>query len=204
MKKHGAQDMNGRFSKTLAALTMSALLLAAGSAYAQWGWTDEAGKKQFSDQPPPAAVPDKNVFKRPPGSALLTGGPVYGTQVVGAKPGTAQAAAAALAASAAQSGASAPAASAPAPTASKPKTADEKFKDRQEEKAKAEEQAKQKAQADAKMKADCDRSRGYMKTLNDGGRVARTDAQGNRNILDDAQRASETQRVQSEISANCK
>ncbi len=191
--------MNGRFSKALAALTVSTLLLAAGSAFAQWGWTDEAGKKQFSDQPPPAVVPEKNVFKRPAGSALLTGGPVYGTQVVGAKPGTAQAAAAALAASAAQSGASAPKES-----ASKPKTADEKFKDRQDEKAKAEQEAKQKAQADTKQKADCDRARGYMKTLQDGGRVARTDAQGNRNILDDAQRASESQRMQGEISSNCK
>ncbi len=177
----------------------------AATAHAQWGWTDAAGKKQFSDQPPPSDVPDKNVFKRPPGSALLTGGPVYGTQAVPAK-GSAQAAAAALAASAATNGVSPSSggASAPKESASKPKTPEEQFKERQDAKAKADAEAKLKAELVAKNKADCDRGRGYLKSLEEGSRVGKTDAQGNRVLLDEGQRAAEATRIRSEISSNCK
>jgi hypothetical protein len=177
----------------------------AGTALAQWGWTDAAGNKQFSDQPPPNAIPDTKIFKRPANANAIVGGPVYGTQAAPAK-GSAQAAAAALAASAAASGASAPAngASAPKAGASKPKTAEESYKERQEAKAKTEAEAQKKAQADAKTQAQCDRARGYLKSLDDGVRIVKNDNQGNRAVLDDAQRNADRQRVQSEISSNCK
>jgi hypothetical protein len=202
--------MSHKMIKKFGALIVCASI--AGTALAQWGWTDSAGNKQFSDQPPPSSIPDTKIFKRPPGTALQTGGPVYGTQAVPAK-GSAQAAAAALAASAAAnggtpaaSGASAPEAGASAPkaSASKPKTADEKFKDRQEEKGKAEAEAQKKAQADAKSQAQCERARGYLKSLDDGVRIVKNDAAGNRAVMDDAQRAADRQRVQTDISTNCK
>src|SRR5690349_17538190 len=32
---------------------------------AQWQWIDKDGRKVFSDQSPPADVPDRNILKRP-------------------------------------------------------------------------------------------------------------------------------------------
>src|SRR5215207_8314709 len=34
------------------------------SASAQWQWIDKDGRKVFSDQPPPADLPEKNILKR--------------------------------------------------------------------------------------------------------------------------------------------
>lgn len=41
------------------------LAFAAGNACAQYVWVDDKGVKQFSDRPPPASVPDKNILKQP-------------------------------------------------------------------------------------------------------------------------------------------
>jgi len=35
------------------------------SATAQWQWLDKDGRKVFSDRPPPADVPDKNILAQP-------------------------------------------------------------------------------------------------------------------------------------------
>jgi hypothetical protein len=42
-----------------------AFSVAATSAYAQYVWLDEKGSKQFSDMPPPASIPQKNIIKSP-------------------------------------------------------------------------------------------------------------------------------------------
>lgn len=189
------------FRLSLATVCLIALT---GLAHAQWGWTDAAGNKQFSDQPPPSNIPEGKIFKRPYNNdPLLRGGPVYGTNAVPAK-GTAQAAAAALAASAPASGASAPAAPKPGAAASKPKSADEQFKDRQEEKAKADAEAQKKAEVEAKNKAECERAKGYVKSLEDGVRIAKNDEKGNRALMDDKQRAAEAKRMREEIATRCK
>ncbi|TNF62372.1 MAG: DUF4124 domain-containing protein, partial [Burkholderiales bacterium] len=41
------------------------MTLATGWAHAQWQWVDDAGRKVFSDTPPPATVPERNVLRRP-------------------------------------------------------------------------------------------------------------------------------------------
>ena len=38
-------------------------------ALAQWQWIDLAGRRVYSDLAPPSSVPEKNILKRPPGSA---------------------------------------------------------------------------------------------------------------------------------------
>ena len=40
-------------------------LLAVGAAEAQWKWRDAKGNLQFSDLPPPAGTPDKDILHRP-------------------------------------------------------------------------------------------------------------------------------------------
>lgn len=49
-----------------------AACLYALSASAQWLWVDKDGRKVFSDRPPPAEVPDKNILKRPGGRGMAS------------------------------------------------------------------------------------------------------------------------------------
>lgn len=144
----------------------------------QWKWRDAGGNIQYSDRPPPAGTPEQSILSRPSASRVAAR-PVVDTA----------------------STASAPvAASAPA------KQADTEL-DAKRRKAEEERLSKQKAEDDklAKARADnCQRARTYMKTLSDGIRVARTNAAGEREILDDKGRADETQRTQDVIQANCK
>ena len=60
------------------------------------------------------------------------------------------------------------------------------------------------SQAEAARKADdCERARGYMKSLEDGVRLVRTNPDGSRELLDEGQRAAETQRTQEIIQSRC-
>ena len=145
------------------------------SASAQWQWLDKNGKKVFSDQaPPPAARSTANPNVDAP--------PAEG-------------------AADAPSGAPAKAAAAPKPTGVD-KELEEKTK-----KAEAEAKAKQAAEAAkvAQAKAEnCTRARQAKATVDSGRRIARVNAQGEREIMDDTARAAEQKRVQSVIDSDCK
>jgi hypothetical protein len=196
----------------------TALLLAAGlcvSAWGQvqWGWTDANGQRQYSDRPPPADVPQKNIFKRPPGSepppARVYGDPTPRPPASAAS-APASAASAPASAPAARPAASAPAASASGAAsaakadASKPLTPEEAFQKRRKEQAEAEAKAQKEAADKARLDERCAKARGYVKALQDGQRIARTDAQGNRALLDDAERQKELARAQQDVAENCK
>lgn len=168
-------------SLVLAILLLAGLTTVGSSAEAgmQWKWRDASGAIQYSDRAPPPGTPDKDILTRPAASAR----------------------AAARAAEAAASAASAAAQAAPAPSKALDQELEAKRKKAEEEKA-----AKQKAEDEkiAKAKADnCQRARGYQRTLTDGLRVARTNAKGEREFLDDKARAEEMQRNQEAIAANC-
>ena len=158
------------------------------AAQAQWQWIDKSGKPVFSDTAPPPDIPEKNILRRgnlPP--------PRPNPGVVNLSPGADDKAPGA-----------APAAAAPAPDA-KPrvdKDLDEKVKKaEEEEKAKkaAEEQRVAKARAE-----NCSRARQAKATYDSGIRVARINAQGEREIVDDNIRAQETKRLQAVIDSDCK
>jgi len=51
---------------------------------------------------------------------------------------------------------------------------------------------------------NCTRAKGQLKTLEDGIRMARTNANGEREILDDKGRADEMQRTRQIISSDCR
>lgn len=155
---------------------------------AQWAWTDEEGKPIFSDRAPSTNVPEKRIFKRP-GPARLNPtqepAPVEGADTANARPATpAQ-----------------PAASAPQATALDKALAERKKK---AEQAQAE-QRKLEEERISKIRADnCERARQAQKTLESGVRMSRTNAQGERVILDDADRAVEAKRLQGIVATDCK
>ncbi len=166
------------------------LALAAGSftvaAVAQWQWLDKDGRKVFSDRSPPGDIPEKSILKRPPGSA-------------------ARAAPAAEAADAAAQGGGATAA---APKASAPKLSGRDTElEARKKKAEEEENAKKKADEEKTNKArleNCARAKTAMTTLQSGVRVSSLNANGEREVFDDARRAAETKRIQDIIDSSCK
>jgi len=160
------------------------------SASAQWQWIDKNGKKVYSDQAPPPDVPEKNILRRvgPPPTARSTANP--NVDAPPAAEGTADAPAAAP-----------KAAAAPKPTGVDKELEEKTKKAEAEQKAKqAEEQAKV-----AKAKADnCALARQSKATVDSGIRLARVNAKGEREIMDDNARAAEQKRIQDVINSDCK
>jgi len=99
----------------------------------------------------------------------------------------------------------APAASAAAgDAAAKPKV-DPELEARRK-KAETEQQAKQKAEEArvAAQRADnCQRARAYVDTLNSGMRLTRVNSKGEREYIEDSERAAEMQRARQSIETNC-
>ena len=74
---------------------------------------------------------------------------------------------------------------------------------------KAEQDKADKAKAEADKRAvaqaeNCSRAKSYMRTLDDGIRITRSAANGEREFLDDKARADETQRARNVIASDCK
>lgn len=151
------------------------------AASAQWQWIDKDGRKVFSDRAPPAEVQDKNILKRPGNRAAVASPAVAGADA---------------------------ATTAPQPPASVPKLTGID-KDLQEKKKKAEEAeaAKRKADEEKVLKAkveNCARAKQAKASFDSGVRIARTNDKGEREVMDDAARATEMKRIQSVIEADCK
>jgi Domain of unknown function (DUF4124) len=168
---------------TFVRLGLSLTLLAAATgaiAATQWKWKDAEGRVQYSDRPPPSSVAEGDILDRPRGTKAR----------------------AATAPMADASSADISKASGPKPSvkatdpqleAKKRKAEEEAAKDKAEEDPK-----KVQARAEA-----CQRSRNYEKSLTEGMRISRTNAKGEREVLDDAGRAGELSRTKEMIAANC-
>ncbi|MBW8830828.1 MAG: DUF4124 domain-containing protein [Burkholderiales bacterium] len=162
--------------RRLSVLLLSAAIAAtlAMPAQAQWKWRGTGGQIQYSDTPPPAGTPEQDILQRP---------------------NTPQRRAAAAAASAASAASGVTAAKVEPELEAKRKKAEQ------------EEAAKKKAE-DEKIAAtraeNCSRAKSYLRTLDDGIRIARTNDKGEREILDDKQRADETKRARETIASDCK
>jgi hypothetical protein len=143
---------------------------------AQWQWIDKDGRKVFSDQSPPADVPAKNIIKQP-GVRSPSPEPVAAAEPQPAKPA--------------------------APKLSGKDQALEQKKKQAEaaeaDKKKAEEEQIAKARAD-----NCERSKRAKAGYDSGVRIARVNAKGEREYLDDATRAAETKRLEGIIATDCK
>lgn len=156
-----------------------ALTLALPAA-AQWKWRDASGRVTASDLPPPREVPDKDILQRP-----------------GAGPRAGSTSAPPAPAAAAASAASAPLVARPL---------DKQLEARKRE-AELQEQAKAKAEEQrlAAVRADnCSRARAHLATLDSGERLARINAKGEREVLDDKARADEVRRARAIIASDCR
>jgi len=143
-----------------------------------WKWRDSTGQIHLSDTAPPAGIPAKDILQRPAGGA-------------------------------AAGGTAAPAAPAPAMAAASGTGTDA---DLLKKKAKADQEKAEKDKADkaaldqknAAIRADnCQRAQQAASAYNSGVRVARLNAKGEREYLDDNQRAAELKRMQDAIAQNC-
>ena len=174
-------------------ITVVAAILAAGltstPSQAQWAWKDNNGRVVYSDRPPPTDIKAANITRQPSTQTSANPAPASGPLDDGAKSGDAKASDAKT-----------------APAANAPKTFAERemeFRKRQQERADSEKKASDEQAKSSAKTAECDRARGYMKSLEDGVRVTRTDAAGNREFLNDEQRAAETERTRKIIQSTC-
>jgi Domain of unknown function (DUF4124) len=145
-------------------------------ASAQWKWRDKNGVVQYSDLPPPPGIPQQDVLQR------------SNTGRQGISP-------------------SAPPAPPAASAVAKGVDSELEAKRRKAELEKTDKtNAEQRAQAEkvAAAKAEnCTRAKGHMKSLEEGLRMVRTNAKGEREVLDDKTRAEEKARTREIISSDC-
>jgi len=168
----------------VALLALLAATLIALPAEAQWKWRDKGGHVQYSDLPPPSGTPEGDILARPSASTRRAA-----PTSVAPAPISASASATATA------------------QASAPRGGDPELEAKRK-KAEADAAAKAKAEQDryAAAKADnCSRARAQMTTLKSGIRLAQTNAKtGEREFLDDKQRADEVRRTEEVIATDCK
>lgn len=160
---------------------MGALCAVSMSVSAQWQWLDKDGHKVFSDRAPPPDVPEKNILKQAGKRGEASG---MGTDTPAAT------------AAAPQNGASAP----------KLGGVDKELQERKKQALEAQ-AAKRKAEEEklASAKADnCARAKQAKAGFDSGIRIARSNAKGEREIMDDAARAEELKRIQSIIDSDCR
>ncbi|SPE29051.1 conserved exported hypothetical protein [Burkholderiales bacterium] len=182
------------------------LFALAGSAHAQWVWRDTSGEITYSDSPPPAEVIRSDILRQPSGGAPAT------TSVSDATSSAPDAASTppAPTGSAGTAPPSPPAAAPQNAPASKPDSApkslaeqDADFRKRLGEQQKADQkQAEEDSQA-AERAGACAQAKSYLEMLEGGTRLLRPDANGDRNFLDDDQRAAEIQKTQETVAKSC-
>lgn len=150
-------------------------------AFGQWQWLDKNGRKVFSDRAPPPEVPDKSILKRPtpvPQPDAATG--TRDNDTAAPVP---------------------PPVPVPAPVSGLDKELEAKKKQTAEAEA-----AKRKAieDANARVRADnCKLAKQAKANYDAGLRIGRTNANGEREFLDDTARAAERKRIQSAIETEC-
>jgi hypothetical protein len=161
------------------------LVLAAAGAPAQtvWKWRDASGQMHIGDKAPPAGTPAKDILASP-----SSGAPVMTVVTTTTTTSTATAP------------------SAPAPAASGADSAlDKKKKAADLERAakdKADRAAVEASNAAAR-KENCSRAQVSQAALQSGQRIAKYNAKGEREVLDDEGRAAELKRAQDTVAANC-
>jgi hypothetical protein len=175
-------NKNASFSRWLLAGALLICLLPA--AHAQWSWKDKDGRRVFSDQPPPPGISEKDILKRPPGVRA----PAAASETIASAPSTGT--------------------STTPTTNSAPKISGKDSElEKKKKEAEAQEAAKKKAELEKNQMAqrdNCERAKRAKASFDSGVRISRTNAKGEREIMDEATRASESKRLQEIIASDCK
>jgi hypothetical protein len=169
-------------TRHLAVLLLAAL--AAAPVAAQYKWRDANGRMVYSDLPPPASVAPRDVL-RTPARPAQAGGPDGPAGPAGDQR-PARASATAPAARAAQA---TPAGANPLSAADGAADRELEFRKRRLERAETQKKQAEAAAAAQRAAANCEAAREEIRTLETGMRMARVDERGERQVLDDEQRA---------------
>lgn len=155
-----------------------ALAVASLPASAQYKWRDKTGVTQYSDMPPPAGTAEKDVLQQPASVSKKNAAPApVATPASGVTVSA-------------------------APIRSGEPELEAKLRKTEQDKA-----AKTKAEDDKQVALraeNCTRAKAFQRTLDDGVRITRTDAKGEREFLDDKARAEEARRTKTVINSDCK
>lgn len=182
---------------SLLVLSMTLALPAAAQVYQ---WRDAQGRINYSDTPPPAgAAKTVKPAARSPAPAVANDAPEQpadsGTQKPAAD-GSAQGAAG-------EAGKAAAGKADP----SKPKTMAEKeteFRQRRVAAAEAEAKAEKERQKAAELARSCSEARAQIVGLKNSRRISRYNSEGQRELMDSAERTAEIERSQKYVDQNCK
>jgi hypothetical protein len=161
-------------------LSLLALLLALPVSAEIYSWRDKDGRLHYSDVPPAAGEANRIETRA---TAPAAQSPVPGTTQP-AIDGTDTRAA----------------------DAARPKTLAEQeqaFRERRAAAAEAQAAAEKKQQQDAERQRSCEEMRNQLAGLESGQRVARFNAAGEREVLDDAARSEETARLRRQLGQSC-
>ncbi len=160
------------------------------TATAQYVWLDAAGRKVFSDQPPPANIASKRILQQPGKAPAPL--PVANADEAASADGQDKSKTAEVAAK-----------TTPAPKiVSKDKdleAAKKKIDDEAAAKKKAEDDVRNVARAD-----NCQRAKQAKMQFETGRPISTSNAKGERIIMDEAARMVETKRIEGIIAADCK
>jgi hypothetical protein len=168
-------------------LAFLAVLSISDVAWAQWQWRSNEGRMVFSDRAPPPDIPNSQILKRP-GSAM---GSLKDEAPLPAGPASAASAPAA------------PKGKASAATSSDTDKAAEAKKKQLEQQAEATKKAEQEQLKKTKAE-NCTRAQQAKKDYQSGYRIAKSNAAGEREFLNETQLAAEMKYAQSVIDNNCK
>ena len=150
--------------------------LLAVPAHAQWKWKDKSGLIQYSDLAPPPGTLDADILQRPNVVQTRAVAPLPAASGASGVPGI-------------------------TPKSVEPELEAKRKKAEQDKADKAKAEADKRAAAQAE---NCSRAKSYMRTLDDGIRITRSAANGEREFLDDKARADETRRARNVIASDCK
>jgi hypothetical protein len=140
-------------------------LVVAPDASAQFKWRDANGRMVYSDQPPPNSIPLNAVLQAP------------GLRPAAERPGETGDAA------------KAPGAAAGSPAATSAADRELEFRKRRTERAETERKSAEDAAKARQAAAACDETRAEQRTLESGMRISRVNERGEREFIDDEQRA---------------
>lgn len=147
------------------------------SAFAQWQWVDESGRKVFSDRPPPTHISPAQILKHPRG----TPAPIVDQPVSAAAPALA------------------------APALAPPAGLDPEL-EKKKQALEAQEAAKRKAELDqfAKDRAEnCRRAQATQRSLESGVMIGQVNAKGEREFMSPESRQQELRRTQQITQRDC-
>jgi hypothetical protein len=151
-----------------------ALAVSAAAIAQQYKWVDNRGKVQYGDTPPPGVTATPLRSPSGPASASMPASAAKKDDAKVAKKGPLS-----------------------------PAEQEAEFRKRQIDARKEQEKQAQASQETVAKKENCARAQEYMRTLDSGQRISRTDASGERRFLEDADIAKEKTRARQDVQNWC-